>query len=87
MSNSAIQVQSEIAKKEPDDSHFAPPGMDKTIVRKYKLGEEPKDIDFWRTQSYEARLAALEDIRRSYNTWKYGAEQGFQRVYRVVGRT
>jgi hypothetical protein len=87
MSNNVIQVHSEIIENERDGGPFLPPRMDKTVVRKYKLGEEPKDIHFWRTQSYEARLAALEDIRRSYNAWKYGVEQGFQRVYRIVERT
>ncbi|MBK8702353.1 MAG: toxin secretion, membrane fusion protein [Saprospiraceae bacterium] len=50
----------------------------------FKLGEEPKDVFFWQTQSYAARLAALEEIRQSYISWKYGTEQRFQRVYRVV---
>lgn len=61
--------------------------LDKKRVQKYELGEEPKDVIFWRTQPYELRLAALEDIRRAYISWKYGTEQRFQRVYRVVERT
>lgn len=60
--------------------------IDKTSIQKYNLGEQPKDIQFWRAQSYVARLAALEDIRQAYILWKYGTEQGFQRVYRVVER-
>jgi len=27
------------------------------------------------------RLAALEEIRREYHLWRYGAEPGFLRVY------
>ena len=60
--------------------------LDKTSVQKFELGEEPKDVIFWRTQPYAVRLAALEDIRQAYILWKYGTEQGFQRVYRIVER-
>ncbi|HEY0047984.1 MAG TPA: hypothetical protein VGB68_01770 [Pyrinomonadaceae bacterium] len=60
--------------------------MDKTIVRKGKLKEQGNDFEFWQTQSYEARLATVEQIRQEYNSWKYGSEQGFQRVYRVIKR-
>ena len=58
--------------------------LDKKVVQKFKLGEEPKDVSFWRTQPYSVRMAALEDIRQAYILWKYGTEQRFQRVYRVV---
>lgn len=60
--------------------------LDKKSIQKHELGKEPKDLLFWRTQPYEVRLAALEDIRQAYISWKYGTEQGFQRVYRVVER-
>jgi hypothetical protein len=29
-------------------------------------------------------LEALEELRMQYIIWKYGTEQGFQRVYRIV---
>lgn len=58
--------------------------VNKKSVRIFKLGEEPKDVLFWRTKPYALRLAALEEIRQTYILWKYGAEQGFQRVYSVV---
>ncbi len=35
----------------------------------------------------EDRLKALEEIRQEYNTWKYGPEQGFQRVYQIIKRS
>lgn len=60
--------------------------MDKTFVRRGKLKEQGNDFEFWQTQSYETRLATVEQIRQEYNTWKYGSEQRFQRVYRVVKR-
>jgi hypothetical protein len=55
------------------------------FVAKTDLGEQKSDFSYWQTKSYAERLAALEDIRREYNDWKYtDAEQRFQRVYRVV---
>ncbi|HEY0457773.1 MAG TPA: hypothetical protein VGC97_01400 [Pyrinomonadaceae bacterium] len=55
------------------------------VVTKTKIGEEQSDFAYWQTKSYAERLAALEEIRREYNNWKYtDAEQRFQRVYRIV---
>ncbi len=53
---------------------------------KMSLRDSKSDRDYWRTQSYEARLRALEQIRREYHRWRYGAEPRFQRVYRIVKR-
>ncbi|MFK7936090.1 MAG: hypothetical protein AB8G22_21430 [Saprospiraceae bacterium] len=60
--------------------------MDKTKGGVYKLGEEPDDVLFWLNQPAKARIRALEEIREEYNKWKYGKQQRFQRVYRVVKR-
>jgi hypothetical protein len=60
--------------------------MDKTVVRKGLIKDQGNDLEYWLSQPPEARLAALEQIRQEYNTWKYGSEQGFQRVYRVIKR-
>ena len=57
------------------------------VVKKYKFNEQPNDFVFWQSKSYEERLDALEQIRQEYNSWRYNAEQGFQRVYRIVKRT
>jgi hypothetical protein len=56
-------------------------------IRIVKKNEQKSDYAFWKTQSYEARLKALEQIREEYNSWKYGPEQRFQRVYKVIKRT
>lgn len=56
------------------------------IVTKCKVNAQKSDFTFWQTQSYQARLDALEDIRREYHGWKYGADPGFQRVYCIVKR-
>lgn len=58
----------------------------KKIVTKGKLTDKKTDSMYWRTQSYSARLAALEEIRREYHLWRYGAEPRFQRVYKIVKR-
>jgi hypothetical protein len=55
------------------------------VVTKVNLDEQESDFAYWQTKSYAERLAALEEIRREYNNWKYtDAEQRFQRVYRIV---
>lgn len=51
-----------------------------------KKDEQKSDYDFWKTQSYETRLRALEQIREEYNSWKYGTNRRFQRVYKVIKR-
>ncbi len=56
------------------------------VVKKYNINEQPNDTSFWQSRSYAERLNALEEIRREYNQWKYGAEQRFQRVYRIIKR-
>jgi len=56
-------------------------------VKKYKINEQPKDFVFWQSKTYQERLDALEQIRKEYNSWRYNAEQGFQRVYRIVKRS
>lgn len=56
------------------------------VVKKYKFNEQPNDFVFWQSRSHNERLDALEQIRKEYNLWRYNAEQGFQRVYRIIKR-
>jgi hypothetical protein len=58
----------------------------KKVVTKGKLSDKKTDTAYWRKLPYQERIAALEDIRREYHRWRYGAEPGFQRVYTVVKR-
>ena len=58
----------------------------KNIVTKAGLRERRSDFAFWQAQPWTARLEALEELRREYERWRYGAEQGLQRVYQVVKR-
>jgi hypothetical protein len=56
------------------------------VYTKVHLRRQKSDFAYWQTQSYQARLAALEQIRQEYHRWKYGAEPGLQRVYTIVKR-
>ncbi|MBM3150622.1 MAG: hypothetical protein FJZ96_00210 [Chloroflexi bacterium] len=60
----------------------------KAFVRKGKIQELDRsfDLKYWQTQPPAVRLAALEEIRREYHRWRYGAEPRFQRVYSIVKR-
>jgi hypothetical protein len=58
----------------------------KKVVTKVKLQDKKTDAAYWRKQPYVARLAALEELRQEYHRWRYGAEPGFQRVYKIVKR-
>jgi len=56
------------------------------VVKIVRLGEEPSDREFWLSRPPEARLRAVEEIRREYHKWKYGAEPRLQRVHSVTQR-
>jgi hypothetical protein len=56
------------------------------VVTKTNLKSSRSDAAYWRSQPYAVRLAALETIRREFHQWKYHAEPGFQRVYKIVKR-
>lgn len=57
-------------------------------LRKFKLGEEPADLEFWLTQTPQQRLSALEEIRDLWiRLTHHGTKPGFQRVYKVTKHT
>lgn len=58
--------------------------LDKKVINKVKLKDKKNDLSFWLSTPYSFRLEAVEKIRQEYNNWKYGTEQGFQRVYRII---
>lgn len=60
--------------------------VDRKVVNKVSINAKKNDFEYWRAQPFEFRLAALENIRLEYNRWKYGPQQGFQRVYSIVKR-
>jgi hypothetical protein len=56
------------------------------VVRRTTLEEQGNDFAYWQTQPYEVRLATVEQIRREFHIWKYGAEPRFQRVLTITKR-
>ena len=58
--------------------------IENTRITKIRLNEKKSDYAYWLTQSNEARINALEAIRKEYNDWKYHDRQRFQRIYRVI---
>lgn len=52
--------------------------------QKVNLKAKKKDVLYWRSQSYQTRLFALEQIRQEYHQYKYNAEPRLQRVYTIV---
>jgi len=60
-------------------------GIAKVITR-VKLGQDDGDVAYWQAQPPEARLAALEEIRREYHRWKYGGEPPMRKVVTIINR-
>ncbi len=54
------------------------------VCKKVSMKKQPTDFAYWQTRSYEARLAALEEIRREYHGWDDESEQRLERVYRII---
>ena len=57
-----------------------------TVYKIVKLHEQKNDFEYWQSQPYEARLAALEQIRQEYHDWKLNAQPRLQRVYSIIKR-
>ncbi len=53
------------------------------VVHKYKLGEEPKDYEYWLTQSPSKRLEAIEYFRQQYHT-EDEINKRMVKVWRVI---
>ena len=63
--------------------------MELTLIKHIQIVRRDQDVSdalFWRVQSYEDRLRALEEIRTAYHQWKYDDQPRFQRVYRITQR-
>jgi len=59
--------------------------MEKTI-KIVKKGQDEGNLLYWLSLSYQERMAELEKMRQQINQTKYGTQQEFQRVYRIVKR-
>lgn len=51
----------------------------------FKKGEEPKDYEYWLTQSAEQRISAIEFLRRQFHA-DNGTQSRLQRVYSIAQR-
>ena len=56
------------------------------IIKIVKKGEDDSNENYWFQLSGIERLKELEELRQQYIIWKYGAEQRFQRIYRIIKR-
>jgi hypothetical protein len=56
------------------------------VCRKVSISDQASDFEYWQSQSYEARLAALEEIRLEYHGWTYETQPRLQRVCTIVKR-
>ena len=56
------------------------------VYKKVPLREKHNDAAYWRAQSYQARLEALEQIRLEAHHQDNDAYPRLQRVYRIVKR-
>ena len=54
------------------------------VITKVSLHSPRQDAQYWQSQSYVARLAALEEIRCEFHQWKYDVQPKFQRVYTIA---
>lgn len=61
------------------------------IVNIKSLHESDTDFAYWQTQTFEKRIATLEELRHQYVEWMNSikkepsdVQSGFQRVYRIV---
>lgn len=58
----------------------------KFLIVKTDMRSPKKDTVYWQSQSYQFRLAALEEIRQEFHQWKYHVQPRFQRVYSIIKR-
>ena len=52
--------------------------MNRNIAKVYKktsLSQQGNDFNFWQAQPYEARIAALEEIRYEYLAWVMSSQK------------
>ncbi len=58
----------------------------KKRIKIVKKGQDEGNLLYWLSLTEKERMIELEKIRQQINEEKYGARQGFQRVYRIVKR-
>jgi hypothetical protein len=58
----------------------------KKIVRIKNKDDDDSNLNYWESLTGPERMKGLEEMRQEIIRWKYGNQQGFQRVYRIVKR-
>ena len=58
----------------------------KKQLRIVKKGEDDSNLHYWLSRTPKQRMAELERVRQTVNLRRYGTDQGFQRVYRIIQR-
>jgi hypothetical protein len=53
------------------------------IVRKYKLGEEPSEYEYWKTRTYLERLSTIEFLRSQFYQVNDNPPR-LQRLFKIV---
>ncbi len=56
------------------------------VARKFRIGEEPKDSEYWLTVSMKDRLDALLDLIATHHGWTDEAAPRLERVLEVIER-
>lgn len=56
------------------------------VARKFKLGEEPDDVEYWMSRPETERISAVEELRQAYYGADYETRMPMQKVYRIVKR-
>jgi hypothetical protein len=61
-------------------------GRMERVARKFRMGEEPSEVEEWSRFSPNDRLMAIIELRARHLRWKYGIEPGLERILAVVRR-
>ena len=63
-----------------------PVAKDETKVRVFKLGQEPSDVDYWLSRPPIERIAAVEELRRTYYGEEYDSDPDPEKLSKIVVR-
>ncbi len=58
--------------------------IDKNKVNIVSMTEEPSDLGYWLSVSWEKRLSALESLRQHFYNYNDKTTPRLQRVYKII---
>ena len=61
--------------------------IDKNKVNIVSMTEEPSDLSYWMSVSWQNRLSALESLRQHFYNYNDKTAPRLQRVYKIVKQT